>query len=94
MPSDSDPIIVCTGCPDDFTAVFTDILSKIQWKLFGIILFVFIMLSSDVFINRVLVKFDGAVDHKYPTSYGTVLQGLFLVIACIFIDVAVRQKII
>lgn len=93
MPLDSDPIIVGRR-PDDFASVIFDLLSNIQYKLLGLMLLVFLIISSDVFINRALAKFSGAVDYKYPTTWGTTLQGLFLVIACIFIDAAIRQKII
>lgn len=57
-------------------------------------LLIFIIISSDVFINRALAKFRGAVDYKCPTSWGTFLQGLFLVFACILVDAAIHQKII
>lgn len=94
MPVDSDPIMVSGRCPDDFTSIVLDIVSNVQFKLLGMMLVIFIIISSDVFINRALSKFAGAVDHKYPTSWGTFLQGLFLVMACIIMDAAIRQKII
>jgi hypothetical protein len=93
MVLDSDPITQ-GRCPDDLASVVLDAISCIQFKLFGLMLVVFIILSSDVFINRVLSKFNGAVDYKCPTSYGTWLQGLFLVIACVIIDVAIKQNVI
>ena len=57
-------------------------------------LVIFLLISSDVFINRVLSQFQGAVDYKNPTSWGVFLQGLFLAIICIFMDAIIRQKII
>lgn len=94
MPVDSDPIMVSRSSPDDFTSIVLDVFGHIQWKLFGLLLIIFMVISSDVFINRALAKFKGAVDYKCPTSWGTFLQGFFLVFACIIIDVAVKQKII
>ncbi|SIP85956.1 Hypothetical protein PACV_241 [Pacmanvirus A23] len=94
MPIDSDPITISGNSPDDFTSILLDIASSIQYKLFGLMLIIFIFISSDVFINRALAKFNGAVDYKCPTSWGTFLQGLFLVLSCIIIDAAIRQKII
>lgn len=94
MPVDSDPIMVSRGAPDDFTSIVLDIFGNIQWKLFGMLLIIFMIISSDVFINRALSKFNGAVDYKTPTSWGTFLQGLFMVFALIIVDAAVRQKII
>lgn len=94
MPVDSDPIMVSGRCPDDFTSIVLDIVGSIQFKLFGMMLLIFIIISSDVFINRVLSGFQGAVDQKCPTSWGTFLQGLFLVLTCVLIDAAIHQKII
>lgn len=94
MPSDSDPIIFYRKTPDDFTSVILDIASHIQFKSLALMLVVFLILSSDVFINRVLSKFSNAVDHKCSTNWGTFLQGLFLVMSMMIIDIFIRQKII
>lgn len=93
MPTDSDPIAV-SNRPDDFTALITDGISGIQYKLILFLFLIFLIITSDVFTNRVLTKFKGAVDYKYPTNYGTVLQGVFLVLFYIVIDVGIRHKII
>jgi len=94
MAIDSDPIVSSGNHPDDFTSILLDIASSLQYKLFALMLIIFMLISSDVFINRALAKFDGAVNYKCPTSWGTFLQGLFLVLSCIIIDAAIRQKII
>ncbi len=91
---DSDPIITPGERPDDFAAVIVDIFSHIQFKLVGLVFLWFIFLSSDTFIGRVLSTFKDAVDYKCPTSYGTMLQGMFLVIALLVTDLLIRQKII
>ncbi len=93
MPLDSDPLLI-TRRPDDLAAIIMDIASHIQYKFLLLLLVVFIFLSSDVFINRILAGFHGAVDYKCPTSWGTFLQGLFLVLIMIIIDALIRQKII
>ncbi len=93
MPLDSDPILL-TRRPDDLASIIMDIASHIQYKFLALLLVVFILLSSDIFINRILSSFRGAVDYKCPTSWGTSLQGLFLVLIMIIIDALIRQKII
>ena len=94
MVLDSEPLCVGKSCPDDFASVFADIFSGIQFKLFGLIFIIFIFISSDVFIGRMLSNFSGATDGKKTTSWGTIIQGMFLVMALIVIDVLVKQKII
>lgn len=90
---DSDPIK--TGIvPDDLISVTVDMLSNIQFKLIGFIFIIFIFLSSDVFINRILSRINGAVYYKSSTSYGVILQGLVLVVLVILIDILITQKIL
>ncbi len=92
MPIDSEPIMPGRRAPDDLTTVIVDIMSSIQYKFLGLMLLIFILISSDVFINRALAKFEGAVDYKCPTSWGVCLQGLFLVLVIIIIDALISQK--
>jgi len=94
MGLDSDPIVISGVQPDDLASIIVDIAGNIQYKLFGLMLVVYLIINSDVFTNRVLDNFKGAVNLKCPTSWGTVLQGVFLVLACVIIDAIIRQKII
>jgi len=92
--ADSSPIVATKDKPTGLMAVVLDIISHTQFKLFGMMLIIFLFISSDVFVNRALSAFSGAVDFKHPTSYGVILQGIFLVIAVIIMDVAIAQNII
>jgi hypothetical protein len=93
MPADSDPIMPARS-PDDLVSIILDITSQIQFKFLGFLVIVFILLSSDIFINRVLAKFKGAVDYKTPTSWGVCLQSMFLAMIMLVLDGLIRQKII
>lgn len=76
------------------TTMLIDLSSKIQFKLFALMFVIFILISSDTFVNRILSRASGAVDQRHPTNWGTMLQGMFLVLVCIMLDVAIKQKII
>jgi len=91
--SDSDPIKI-TNKPDDLIWVGIDMFAHIQFKLIGLIFLAYILLSSSVFINRILSTINGAVDYKNPTSYGVILQGILLVIIFVVLDILIKQKII
>ena len=94
MGYDSDPITVTKNRPDSLTTVIVDVLSNAQYKLFALMFVMFLFISSDSFINRILSTFSGTVDYKTVTSWGAILQGLFLVLACVIVDILIRQKII
>jgi len=91
--ADSD-LLITGRRPDDVTSIIMDMISHVQFKFVALMFLMFIFLSSDVFINRILATFKGAVNQKTPTTYGTTLNGLFLVIAMIIIDAFIGQKII
>lgn len=91
---DSDPIKANTKGPNAFTEIIADMVSSVQYKLFALMFMVFILINSNAFINRALYKFSNAVEHKSPTNWGVILQGMFLVISCILIDVSIKQNII
>jgi hypothetical protein len=92
--SDSDPILLYRRAPDDLAAILVDIVSRIQYKFIGLLIIVFVLLSSDTFINRILSRFDNAVNYKCPTSWGVCIQAIFLALIMIIIDMLIRQKII
>ena len=95
--TDSDPLFYSDtqkARPNDFTDIVSDAIVGARYKFFLLLALMFFVISSDVFINRVLISFVGAVNGKYPTNWGTFLQGLFLVITCVMIDILINQKII
>lgn len=90
MSHDADEI-----CEDsNLSRPIADMFKGIQYKLFALMFFTFIVLSSDVFVTRVLCRFPGATDQKNITSWGTILQGLFLVLACLIFDIIIRLGVI
>ena len=68
--------------------------SKINFKLLISIFVIFLTITSDVFTDRILSQFMGAVEFKTSTSWGTVIQGLFLVIGYIIMDLFISQGLI
>jgi len=49
-------------------------------KITVILFMLFILISSDIFISKVLGNISGAVNGRTVTSYGTIVQGIFLVL--------------
>jgi len=91
---DSELLLTSRRQPDDLTSAILDIMSCIQFKFLGLLMIVFLLINSDVFIGRALSQFKNAVDQRCTTSWGVFLQGLFLVIIMICIDVFIKQEII
>ena len=52
----------------------------LNFKILIAIFVLFALVVSDVFTNNVISGFRGAVQCRSPTSFGVVLQGIFLVI--------------
>jgi hypothetical protein len=91
--SDSDPINQ-GKIPDTLTRIIVDAVASAHWKLYAFIFVLFIFISSDVFIGSTLGHIAGATENGTPTNYGVFIQGLFLVLFVIIIDIAISQKIV
>ncbi len=80
--------------PKDALDWIVSIHDNTQYKFLMYMFLIFLFISSDVFIGRILSNFDGAVYMKTPTNWGVILQGIFLVLAMIIADLLIRGKII
>lgn len=94
--NDSDPVRASSKKqPSDLTPVVGNIFKKIPWKLMIYVFIIYLLLSSDVFIKAILNNINGAVGFSNsPTTYGTIITGLLLVIFVAITDILIKQKII
>lgn len=83
--------------PNDFGGIVSDLASRVQFKFLFFMLMTFIFISSDTFMYGILDKFKNTtqtISTKSVTTWGTVLQGMFLVFAMIIIDLLIRTDVI
>lgn len=93
--ADSAPITVTKKeRPDDLTSIVKDIICGVDYKLIGLLFLIFLFVTSDVFMIRVLDKFDDAVDYKSPTNRGILIQGVFVVLFYIIADALIKNSVI
>ena len=93
MTFDSEPIKI-TKTPDAIGSVFIDILTCINYKTLLFIMFMFVILNSDVFISRILTNINGAVDGKIATNMGVIIQSILLGASYIIMDGLVRNDVV
>jgi hypothetical protein len=72
--------------PGDFPSLFADLFMKINWKIAFFLFILFIIINSDIFIDKCLGKIPGAVTNMTPTGKGTVVQAACLVLFYIILD--------
>lgn len=89
---DSEPIIVTHK--NGIGSMMTDGVTFLNFKMCFLLMIFYILLNSDVFIERVLGKFSGSVEMRHVTSYGTVLQSMFLAMGYIVADILINNSII
>jgi len=80
--------------PDEFSTVIADAISGVNIKVLISLFLIFMVITSDVFVARVLSNVTGATEYKHPTNYGTVLQGIFLVFLFLLVDVGINYGVI
>lgn len=91
---DSEPIRVKNSVRDCFGSMFGDILSKVNYKIILFLLFFFYLISSDIFVNRVLARIPDTTDGTTITNFGTMLQGITLIVMYIITEAAIGCNII
>jgi hypothetical protein len=86
--------IVNTNVPDDVTSMITGLgVGTIKTAVFLFILF--ILISSDVFIDRILSSTDNSyAEGRQCTTKGTVVQGILLSLGFIIIHTLVSYEYI
>ena len=77
---------------DDFPSMATDMIKGINWKIAFFIFILGIFIFSDVFIEMCLVNFTDTIDGDCPTTKGTIIQLLFLVLGYIILDLSVQGE--
>lgn len=88
-----DDIFDDTDCHDVGSIVY-GFFSPTNFKLLSILFLIFLLVVSDVFTTNILSRFKGAVDYKNVTTYGVVLQGVFLIAIYALADAAIKRSII
>lgn len=91
--SDVDPIEAAPK-PSNFINSTVDAVGKIRIKFILLLFIMFVFISSDVFAERVLGNFGGAVDVRTPTNFGVIIQGIFLVLGYVILEILSDQSII
>lgn len=74
------------GSGDDVPETVIGFLTMVHFKQLIFIFLIFLFVSSDVFINKVLNNISGAVLHQYPTTKGVFIQALIMVVLVILLD--------
>jgi len=79
---------------DNFITMGIEGLRQLNWKMYGLLFIIFILITSDIFLDRILSRFKGAVSGTEATSYGTVIQGIMLVLFYMIIEFICKNKYI
>jgi hypothetical protein len=92
---DSTPITVSKKeRPDDLGAILKDMVCSVNYKLLGLLFLIFLFVTSDVFMVRVLDNFSDALDYKSPTNRGIMIQGIFVIIFYVIADALIKHNVI
>jgi hypothetical protein len=87
---DSDTIGGEPTAPDTFNNLIIHAGGQVRWRFFILMFIVFMVMMTDIFEDKILTRFDGAVIDGCKTFYGNGITGLLLVFVCIIIDAALN----
>lgn len=79
---------------DDLCPLVFEVVKSIDFKFYGLLFLMFLFITSDVFIERILSQFSQATQHQTTTPYGSVIQAIFLVITMLLVSFLINKNII
>jgi hypothetical protein len=79
---------------DDFPSLGIDLFKKINFKIAIFLFVISFLVNSDIFIEKILIKFKDAVSGELPTSHGVIIQIMVIIISYIIIDLLVQSDVI
>jgi hypothetical protein len=71
---------------DDIGGMIINASYSIQWKKIILLWLLFIVMNTEIFMDKCISKFDGSVENGMMTMKGTFLMSILLVMVYIFID--------
>ena len=91
---DSDNI-VATKSDTDFVSMTSKAIFGINYKMVLLLFIIYILLHNDIFITRILAKSNNSVDmNNNPTTKGTIIMGLLLILSYILLDWLINYDLI
>jgi hypothetical protein len=78
-----------TDGPDDLGGMFAHIFGLVPWKVTIFVFIAFIVLNTSTFVDHILGSWPGAVEGRYPTEKGLVIQGSLLALGVVIISICV-----
>ena len=73
--------------PDDLSSLMGDLCEKVPWKIAIMLFLILLIINSDVFIEHTLKYIPGTSIAGQPTSFGTILQALIVILIFILISI-------
>lgn len=81
--------------PDSFSSIIADFFVGVNYKLILMLFLIYVFLMSDMFIDKVLSRLDGAVsERRNLTSKGALINGVVLVLLYMTADMLINNKIV
>jgi uncharacterized protein YqhQ len=92
--SDSDPIDFDQKKPDELLDVLATPFTIINIKSCFLLFFIFLFVSSNIFINQILYKFNNTVIDGQISTKGIIIQGIFLVMLYVLVQIIIGFDLI
>lgn len=72
----------------------SDAIANFNFMVFGLLFLIYLGINSQLFFDKVLMKFDGTIDLGIPTNYGTMIQALIMALMAVLVFSLYQHEII
>lgn len=79
---------------DDLSSAFVGLFSTLNLKMMLFLFLIYIFVSSDIFIEKILGRIDGATNLRESTIKGTFIQGFVVVFLYMILDLVTKVGVI
>ena len=83
-----------TKRPDDMSSLLMGFVGSLNFKSLFILFIIFIFVTSNVFVDKILGNIGGASEHKSATTKGAFIQGFALVFMFVCMNAVIAMEIL
>lgn len=80
--------------PDDLGSMVLHLAGLVPWKSVAFIFILFLFINTTTFVDRILGSWEGAVEGRFPTEKGLMIQAVLLTLGLVVFSVCANSDLV
>ena len=82
------------GAPDDLGSMVWHFAGLVPWKSIIFVFLMYMIMNTTVFVDSILGSWPGAVDQRYPSERGLIIQACMMALGLIIFSILVNGGVL